>query len=131
MTHQRFGVLLPEGVTFATEHDGIIGFGAGHMSSSSNSTPFYQTLCTQRVLQQCRYGLGLGVDGTGQLYMGYLPALYSTWISTAPTFYRPSSDNVTDSNYEWFLSADVAFGDEIVLEDIGMILDSGSRGISG
>lgn len=52
-------------------------------------------------------------------------------MSVAPTFYRPRPDNTTDLNYEWFMSADIAFGDEIVLQDIGLILDSGSRGISG
>ena len=128
---QRFGVLVPGGESFPTERDGIIGFGAGWTASSSNSTPFYQTLCSQGQLYQCRFGLGLATNGQGQLALGGIQSQYSNSLSIAPTFYRPLLDNTTDLNYEWFLSADVAFGNKIVLPDVGIILDSGSRGISG
>ena len=110
--------------------DGIIGFGAGWTSSTSNSTPFYQSLCTKGPISDCRFGLEVATDGTGTLTFGGVPPKYGS-LSTAPTFYRPSPDNSTDLNYEWFLSGDVAIGGLTILSDIGMILDSGSPGISG
>ena len=131
MQNQKFGVLLSGEESFPTERDGIAGFGAGWASSSSNFTPLYRTLCSQGRLYQCRFGLGLATDGQGQLALGGIQSQYSNSLSIAPTFYRSSVDNTTDQSHEWFLSADVAFGNKIVLPDVGIILDSGSRGISG
>ena len=107
----------PVGNTFP--HDGIVGF-ASQAVSGFNETPFFQSLCDEGHVAECRFGLALKTDGTGKMILGEADkSLYNGELSVAPVL------------EEWFLKGDVAVNGKVIAADALMLLDSGTANIIG
>jgi hypothetical protein len=63
-------VTIPESPP-AFPNDGLVGF-AGISSSAINSSSWFQYLCDQGQVQECRFGIAYQTDDTGIQYFGYV-----------------------------------------------------------
>jgi len=106
--------------------NGIIGFSKQEAQFSlqypnlTNATPFIDTLCSQHVVSECRFGLALTDSGSGTLILGELDSsLYTGDLSVAPII------------QQWALIGDLAIGGKIVANDILIELDSGTATVVG
>lgn len=103
-------------------HDGIVGFSGQSFVQFPipNATSFFQTLCNDKAVSSCRFGLALNSDGTGTQLLGEIDStLYAGDLSLVPTI------------YEWVVSSDVAVNQKIYASDATVLMDSGTPGITG
>lgn len=109
--------------TSPLEKSGIAGFSGqlfNQFPASSNSTPFFQSLCNQKKVIECRFGLALSDDGTGTQILGELDtSLYTGDLTVAPIIEH------------WVLPGDLVVGGEVQGRDLIIELDSGTATIVG
>lgn len=100
---------------------GIIGLlGESADDSSFGGTPFFQHLCDEGQVDECRFGLGLETSGTGSLSLGGVDrSLLSGDMATAPIY-----------GQQWIIQG----GLPLDILDVGvqqsMFLDSGTSNVS-
>jgi hypothetical protein len=102
-------------------HQGIVGF-SGQFAAQfpTNSTSFFQSLCNQQVVTECRFGLVLTSNGTGTQILGELDSsLYNGNLVVTPVL------------EEWVVSGDLAINGTIFARDLVVELDSGTATIVG
>ena len=102
-------------------HQGIVGF-SGQFAAQfpTNSTSFFQSLCNQQQVTQCRFGLALTSNGTGTQILGELDSsLYSGNLTVVPVL------------EEWVVSGDLAINGTVVARDLVVELDSGTATVVG
>ena len=102
-------------------HQGIVGF-SGQFAAQfpTNSTSFFQSLCNQQQVTQCRFGLALTSNGTGTQILGELDSsLYSGDLTVVPVL------------EEWVVSGDLAINGTVVARDLVVELDSGTATVVG
>lgn len=102
-------------------NSGIVGF-SGQLFSGfpNNSTSFFETLCTQGQVEECRFGLALKSDNSGSLVMGELATgLFDGNLTVSPILAG------------WVVSGDLAVNGTIVGKDQVVELDSGTATIVG
>jgi len=117
--NQLVGSVANSSASLTFPHQGIVGF-AGQRFSGFNSTPLFHTLCNQRRVSQCRFGLALNINGSGTQVLGDLDTfLYDGSLSIAPIL------------SEWFLAGDIAVGGNILQRDALIELDSGTATVIG
>lgn len=100
---------------------GIAGFsGQIFAQFPTNSTSFFQTLCTEKKVSQCRFGLVLQANGTGTQVLGELDTtLYDGELSTAPII------------TPWVVSGDVVVDGKVMATDQVIEMDSGTATVVG
>ncbi|KAI0470051.1 aspartic peptidase domain-containing protein [Xylariaceae sp. FL0804] len=76
------------GTITTVAHDGIVGFYSNPyvtLGESVGPSTFFDNLCNQSQVEECRFGLALGTDGTGLMPLGRLDsALYRDDLSSQP-----------------------------------------------
>ncbi|OBT86051.1 hypothetical protein VE02_05528 [Pseudogymnoascus sp. 03VT05] len=109
--------------TSPLEKSGIAVFSGQRFNqfpASSNATPFFQSLCDQKKVSQCRFGLALSDDGTGtQILVELDTSLYSGDLIVAPIIKN------------WVLFGDPVVAGEVQERDMLIELDSGTATIVG
>lgn len=102
-------------------HQGIVGFSGQFVEQfPTNSTSFFQSLCDQKVVTECRFGLALTSNGTGTQILGELDSsLYTGSLAVGPVY------------QEWVVWGDLAINGTVVARDLVVELDSGTATISG
>jgi cathepsin D len=99
-------------------HQGLVGFGGTAADQTQlGGTPFFQNLCDQKVVDQCRYGLAFGTNGTGVQVLGGV----DEHLVSGSFVYSDVSSNL--------LGSVVADGKTILTDQI-IILDSGTANVS-
>lgn len=100
---------------------GIIGFlGESADSSSFGGTPFFQHLCDEGQVDECRFGLGLETSGTGSLSLGGVDrSLISEDMTTAPL-----------DGQQWIIQGGLPSDILDVGVQQSMLLDSGTSNVS-
>ncbi|KFY74230.1 hypothetical protein V499_05728 [Pseudogymnoascus sp. VKM F-103] len=109
--------------TSPLQKSGIAGFSGQRFNqfpASSNATPFFQSLCDQKKVSECRFGLALSDDGTGIQILGEL----DTSLYTGDLVVAPIIEN-------WVLLGDLVVGGEVQERDMLIELDSGTATIVG
>lgn len=102
--------------------DGLIGF-AG--TDQPNETTFFESLCDQGSVQECRFGLALWDDGIGtQILGGVDRSRFAGPLSVAPVQYF-------DSAKAWILSSDVVIDGDVLFQNVTVLMDSGTANIIG
>ncbi|KAK1254824.1 hypothetical protein MKX08_008819 [Trichoderma sp. CBMAI-0020] len=101
---------------------GIIGLlGTSADDSSVGGTPFFQHLCDEGQVDECRFGLGLETSGTGSLTLGGVDRpLLSGGMATAPI-----------SGQQWIIEGGLPSDMLDVGVQQSMFLDSGTSNIIG
>jgi Eukaryotic aspartyl protease len=106
--------------------NGIIGFSKQEAQfplqypNLTSAMTFIESLCSQSIVSECRFGLALTDTGSGVLALGELDtSLYSGELSVAPII------------QQWALTGDLAINGKIVASDILIELDSGTATIVG
>lgn len=116
ITNQTFGSATSDS---PIPDDGVVGL-SSQISQFPNTTSFFQTLCNQQIVSQCRFGLALTSNGSGTQVLGDLdPSLYSGNLTVAPII------------YQWFLTGDLAINGKIIAQDLLIEMDSGTATIIG
>ena len=67
-------------------HQGLVGFGGTKANETQlGGVPFFQTLCNQGFVDECRFGLALGTSGRGQQILGGVDGgLFEGHLVSAP-----------------------------------------------
>jgi hypothetical protein len=101
--------------------DGLIGFSQGGSSFGDTETnTWYQNLCGQGSLDECRYALVLRADSTGTLYLGGVErSAFQGELSVAPV------------QGPVHLITDVAVNGTVIEKDVEVLPDSGTTVIFG
>ncbi|KAE9373114.1 acid protease [Stipitochalara longipes BDJ] len=110
--------------------DGIIGLADDipMFPDSLNSTTWFATLCHQGSLDECRFGLALETDGTGEQYLGKIEHdRFEGDLSVTSVYY----DFEYEAYVQWFAMGDLAANGEVVGRDSVFIFDSGTSVIIG
>ncbi len=82
--------------------------------------PFFQSLCNQNTVSECRFGLALTDSGTGTLALGDLDtSFYTGDLVVAPVL------------EEWVLKGDLTINGDIMASDLVIELDSRTAIIVG
>ena len=102
--------------------DGLIGFGDGS-TLGSGVQGWFSNLCSAQQVDECRFGLAFGTDGTGTQYYGGVETSVQDKLVTVPI------DGL------WSFSGDLvvggASGAKVVQSDVSIQLDSGTGTILG
>ena len=104
-------------------HDGLVGF-AGADGAQLDATPFFENLCAQGVVADCRFGLAFGTDGTGEQILGALDS----------GLFEGSNLTTVKAQDQWVVTADVYVGGEAgkrVASRQDVVLDSGTANVIG
>ncbi|KAH8654537.1 aspartic peptidase domain-containing protein [Tricladium varicosporioides] len=102
-------------------HDGLIGL-SSQENSLLNFDPWFTSLCATHQIPACRFGLALGVNKTGMIYLGGVEEGVIKGegeLSKAPL------------QSEWVTWGDVVFGGEVIERGARMLMDSGTAVIFG
>lgn len=104
-------------------HDGVVGYGVPTMLGGTEllGRPFFQQLCEQSQVTECRFGVAFGTSGRGVQVLGGIDA---TLIQGEPTF-AP----IEDGSRTWSVRGDVAIGGMTVLRDQTLTVDTGTAGV--
>jgi hypothetical protein len=103
-------------------HDGIVGFSGKTFVGfpTPNASSFFETLCNDKVVSSCRFGLALNSDGTGSHFLGEIDStVYDGELTLVPTL------------DEWVVSGDVSINGKVYASDATVLMDSGTPGITG
>ena len=80
-------------------HDGLVGLGGTNASQTVlGGTPFFQQLCDQGAVKECRFGIAYGTEGRGKQILGGVDSeLYHGELAFSPinTTYSTVSANGT------------------------------------
>jgi cathepsin D len=107
--------------------DGLIGFGSP-LSDVLNSTPWFHSLCDQGSLDECRFGLALETDGTGEQYLGKVEHdRFEKPLSLTSLYY----DALNNTYFEWAIFGDIAAKGKVIARDALIQFDSGTTVIFG
>lgn len=117
--NQELGVISDPDASIQFPHDGLIGF-AGPYLSAFNGTPWFQNLCDQQKVPECRFGLAFNTDGTGTQILGFLDQSRF-----------PGSLTVAPLIDEWVLYGDVALNGKVIEPNRNLFTDSGTTTIQG
>jgi pepsin A len=83
--HQAFGSLVdepPEGFKKQFPHDGIAGMSSGSIYGHKT---WFENVCDQNLVEECRFGLALGTGGTGQqIFGGIDESLFDSELTHTP-----------------------------------------------
>ncbi|KAK6207694.1 hypothetical protein QIS74_12775 [Colletotrichum tabaci] len=100
-------------------HDGVAGLGSPK-KSGLNATTFFHQLCDQGTVKECRFGLAFKGDGTGVQVLGEVDeTLFSGSLAKA---------TIKD---EWLVQGDVRVGEQVVVKDQKILMDSGTANVVG
>jgi pepsin A len=102
-------------------NDGLVGF-AGLSSSALNATSWFQHLCDEHQVKECRFGIAYKTDETGIQYFGYV---------AEETFEGPLSVGHVPPDDEWSTFGDIAYDGKVITKDQLLITDSGTTIIFG
>jgi hypothetical protein len=118
---------MPLGVVTVPEspptfpNDGLIGF-SGIYQTALNSSSWFQHLCDEHELDECRFGIAYQTDNTGVQYFGYV---------ARERFDGPLSVGPVAPGFEWSTFMDVAYDGKVIVKDQWMITDSGTTVMFG
>ncbi|TID02439.1 Lysosomal aspartic protease [Colletotrichum higginsianum] len=99
--------------------DGVAGLGSSDRSGLK-ATPFFHQLCDQGTVKECRFGLAFKGDGTGVQVLGEVDE----------TLFSGSLAKATIKG-EWLVGGDVRVGEQLVVKNKTMLLDSGTANVVG
>ena len=103
-------------------YDGLIGF-AGLQQTALNASSWFNHLCDEGVLDECRFGIAYETDSTGTQYFGKVEHhVFEGELSKAP-LYLPG--------WQWDTYADIAANGKVIERDALVITDSGTTVIFG
>jgi hypothetical protein len=102
-------------------NDGLIGF-SGIYQTALNSSSWFQHLCDEHELDECRFGIAYQTDDTGVQYFGYVDE---------DRFEGPLSVGPVRTGFEWSTFMDVAYDGKVIVKDQWMITDSGTTVMFG
>ncbi|KAF2860896.1 acid protease [Piedraia hortae CBS 480.64] len=113
----------PDNGTITTlPHDGLVGFGVPQAGQTQmGGKPFFSSLCEQKSVDKCRFGLAYGTDGTGaQILGGVDNSLFDGDLKTS------SSDTT------WNAQCSVKINNkDSVSENQKVLFDSGTANVVG
>lgn len=99
---------------------GIIGF-SGLGMSSIHEPGWFNNLCNEKALDQCRFGLAYGTNKTGKQIIGSVDdSLFKGELTVAPR-----------AHPGWAVMGDVTLGGKLVDKDALLVTDSGTDRIFG
>ena len=100
-------------------HDGLVGFaGVTPNETQLGGRPFFQTLCDQGRVEECRFGLAFGTEGVGkQIFGGVNSSLFAGKLETAAV------------QKQWLVNGSAIAGKEVISNQ-RIILDSGTANVS-
>lgn len=97
-----------------------MGFAGLEVSSFHGAPPFFHSLCDQGQVFPCRFGITLGENGKGNLFLGALDqSVFKGELRT------------TSIIQEWALYADIALDGKIIKKDALVELDTGTATVIG
>ncbi|KAM3512508.1 hypothetical protein MY11210_003851 [Beauveria gryllotalpidicola] len=99
--------------------DGLIGY-AGKGGAALGENPFFFSLCASNALSECRFGLALRTDGTGQLHYGTV--VKEEFVGELTTLNR--------TGY-WSVKGGVTVDGNIIADNLNLATDSGTTVIFG
>jgi len=100
--------------------DGLIGFLNQPSSLGDNATTWFTKLCDSKLIDQCRFGIALRTDCTGEQFFGSVEhAVFDNELTVAPIL------------LPWAVAVDLAFNGEIIFADAAILIDSGTSVILG
>jgi pepsin A len=102
-------------------NDGLVGL-SGIYQTAVNSSSWFQHLCDEDELDQCRFGIAYQTDLTGVQYFGYVDE---------ERFEGPLSVGPVAPGFEWSTFVDLAYNDKVILKDQWIITDSGTTVMFG
>lgn len=107
---------------FTLPNDGVVGFsGQRFVQFPDNSTTFFQSLCNEKLVDECRFALALTANGTGTQVLGELDtSLYEGALAVTPSLLGT-----------WAIAADLHIGNKVVETNMILELDSGTSPING
>lgn len=112
--NQEFGTIGTSDPSVQFPHAGLVGFG-GQDESAFNGTPWFQNLCDQKKIPQCRFGLAFNTDGTGVQVYGFDDSTrYKGNLTVVPTV------------DEWIIYGDVVVNGKVIELDRNLFTDSGT-----
>ncbi|PVI07960.1 acid protease [Periconia macrospinosa] len=115
--NQDIGICRPG--TEGIPRDGLIGF-AGIESSFGGLPGWFENLCTEKAVPECRYGLAFNTNKTGVQYLGGVEnSVFKGDLVTTPL------------EVQWVTWGDVAVNGEIIARDTRMLTDMGTAVIWG
>ena len=125
-TDQTLGAVIKKaqtdnGTITTLPHQGIVGF-SGILANETQlgGKPFFQSLCDQGAIEDCRFGLALGTNGTGTQILGGIEGdlFEGTLVET------PVNPN------EWMFSGGIAVNGNISVTNQTIVADSGTANVS-
>ncbi|MCJ1353997.1 MAG: hypothetical protein MMC33_003984 [Icmadophila ericetorum] len=126
----NFGGMTAKNLTIGDQYtgaiqvpgDGIVGFGGG---TATNSTSFFERLCEQGSVQECRFGLALWDNDSGSQHLGGVDhSKFSGQLSVAavtPIF----------TSFRWAVHSDIVIDGKVFFSNVRVSLDSGTTYIYG
>ncbi|KAK5717852.1 hypothetical protein LTR15_008693 [Elasticomyces elasticus] len=102
-------------------HDGIVGFsGVAPGDTQLGGVPFFQNLCNQGEVKECRFGLVFRTDGSGLQILGGLDA----WLLGDTLEYTPANPS-----REFSFTGNITIDGRVVSSNQHIIPDSGTANI--
>jgi hypothetical protein len=110
----------PPGLPFP--HDGLMGFENSGSTLGNSVNNWFTNICAGKEIPQCRFGLALRTDDTGNMYFGDVgTSEFNSTLSTAPLA----------GNSQWSLSGDLAVNGKVLTRNAQIVTDSGTTTIIG
>jgi hypothetical protein len=108
-------------------HPGLAGFaGTKADQTQLGGVPFFQTLCNQGVVNECRFGLAFGISGMGKQILGGVDkTLFTSELSEAP--FESKKSNLVHGSIVYQNSKE----EQATLKDQFFVFDSGTSNIVG
>jgi len=100
---------------------GLVGF-SGIYQSAINSSSWFQHLCDEHELNECRFGIAYQTDDTGVQYFGYVDE---------DRFEGELSKGPVKEGFEWSTFVDLAYDGKVIVRDQWIITDSGTTVMFG
>jgi cathepsin D len=115
----------PVGTNTTLPHDGLLGFDTVQLRPGDifgNYTTWFQNLCAQGDVPECRFGLALGTNGIGTQVIGELDAsMYKGKLHSYPLL----------GGFQWTVAANITHLGKVVDRNLSIIFDSGTANIVG
>ncbi|OAA39507.1 aspartyl protease [Beauveria brongniartii RCEF 3172] len=99
--------------------DGLIGY-AGKGGAALHESSFFFSLCASNALSECRFGLALRTDGTGQLHYGTV--VKEEFVDELTT---------VDLTGYWSVNGGVTVNGKVIADNLNLVTDSGTTVIFG
>ena len=110
-------------------HQGLVGFGGTKASETQlGGVPFFQQLCDQGVVEECRFGLAYGTSGKGKQILGGVDhSLFDGPLHKSPVNLAVGTTVAIQGDLVYFDKN----GDHKRVADQSIVFDSGTSNVIG